>query len=103
LLRAGDLERAAAETDEAVRLEPQSLWPNYCQGVCAYRRGQFADAAAAFGVSIGAAPDAAGCYVNRALAFAALGRTETALRDYDRALRLDGSLATPNLDKLRRR
>jgi serine/threonine protein kinase/tetratricopeptide (TPR) repeat protein len=103
LLRAGDLERAAAETDEAVRLEPQSLWPNYYQGVCAYRRGQFADAAAAFGVCIGAAPDAAGCYVNRALAFAALGRTEAALRDYDQALRLDGSLATPNLDKLRRR
>jgi tetratricopeptide (TPR) repeat protein len=103
LLRTGDLERAAAETDEAVRLEPQSLWPNYYQGVCAYRRGQFADAAAAFGVCIGAAPDAAGCYVNRALAFAALGRTEAALRDYDRSLRLDATLTSPVLESLPRR
>jgi serine/threonine protein kinase len=102
LLRTGALERAAAETDEAVRLEPQGLWPNFYQGVCAYRRGRFTDAAAAFGVCIGAAPDAAGCYANRALAFAALGRTDLALRDYDQALRLDATLTNTTLDNLRR-
>ncbi len=101
LLRAGDLDRAAAEVDEAVRLEPQGLWSNYYQGVCAYRRGQFMDAVAAFGVCIGAAPDAAGCYVNRALAFAALGRKQQAMRDYDLALRLDPALTNPLLDELR--
>jgi tetratricopeptide (TPR) repeat protein len=91
-LRAGDLTHAAAETDEAVRLDPSGLWPNFYQGVCAYRRGRFADSAAAFGVCIGAAPDAAGCYINRALALVALGRNREALRDYDRALHLDPGL-----------
>jgi tetratricopeptide (TPR) repeat protein len=85
-----------------VQMEPQGLWPNFYQGVCAYRQGQFVDAASAFGVCIGAAPDAAGCYYNRALAFAALGRTDSALRDYDQALRLNATLATPALEKLRR-
>jgi serine/threonine protein kinase len=100
-LRAGDLTHAAAETDEAVRLDPSGLWPNFYQGVCAYRRGRFADSAAAFGVCIGAAPDAAGCYVNRALALAALGRTDEALRDYDRALHLDPGISTAALERLR--
>jgi tetratricopeptide (TPR) repeat protein len=102
LLRAGDLDRAAAETALAVKLEPQSLWPNFYEGVCAYRRGKHVDAVAAFGVCIGAAPDAAGCYYNRALAFAALGRTEEAARDYEAARRLDVSLSSAALDQLRR-
>jgi serine/threonine protein kinase/tetratricopeptide (TPR) repeat protein len=102
LLRAGDLDGAARATEQAVKLEPFGLWPNFYQGVIAYRRGKYMDAAAAFGVCIGAAPDAAGCYYNRALAFAALGRNTEALRDYDAARRLDASLASTTLDALRR-
>jgi serine/threonine protein kinase len=92
LLRAGDLQRAAEETERAVRLEPQGLWPNYYQGVCAYRQGRAADAVTAFSVCIGAAPDGAGCYYNRGLAFAALGQTAAAQRDYEQAARLDPTL-----------
>jgi serine/threonine protein kinase/tetratricopeptide (TPR) repeat protein len=102
LLRAGDLEPAAAETEQAVKLEPYGLWPNFYQGLCAYRRGKFLEAVSAFGVCIGAAPDAAGCYYNRALAFAALDRKDEALRDYDTARRLDGSLTSTALESLRR-
>src|SRR5262249_7037394 len=44
LLRSGDLERAAEEVARAVRLLPQGLWPNFYQGLCAYRQGRYADA-----------------------------------------------------------
>ena len=97
----GDLDRAAAEVEQAVRLEPQGMWPNFYQGVCAYRRGRYTDAATAFSVCIGAAPDAAGCYYNRALAFAALGRPDAAVRDYEQVLRLDPGLTSPTLERLR--
>jgi tetratricopeptide (TPR) repeat protein len=93
LLRAGDLERAAAETQHAVRLAPHGLWSNFYHGVCAYRRGLPAEAVTAFSVCIGAAPDAAGCYYNRALAYEALGQKSHAARDYAEAVRLDPSLA----------
>jgi serine/threonine protein kinase/Flp pilus assembly protein TadD len=99
LLRAGDLEGAAAEVGRAVRLQPQGLWPNFYQGLCAYRQGRYADAATAYSVCIGAAPEAANCFYNRALAFAALGRTEQALPDYDQALRLDPTLAIAALNR----
>ncbi|HEY1377809.1 MAG TPA: serine/threonine-protein kinase, partial [Gemmataceae bacterium] len=68
LLRAGELDRAAAEVGVAVRLEPQGLWPNFYAGLCAYRQGRYADAAVAYSVAIGAAPDAAACFFGRAVA-----------------------------------
>jgi serine/threonine protein kinase/tetratricopeptide (TPR) repeat protein len=93
LLRSGDLKRAALELRQAVRLQPQGLWPNFYQGLCAYRQGRYLDAVTAFSICIGAAPAAAPCFYNRALAFEALGQREHALRDHDQALRLDPSLA----------
>ena len=80
----GKPDRALEQINQAVRLEPQGLWPNFYQGVCAYRLGRYADAVAAYSVCIGAAPEAVGClFYNRALAFDALGRTEQALDDYE--------------------
>jgi eukaryotic-like serine/threonine-protein kinase len=93
LLRIGMLERAAGELEQAVRLNPQGLWPNFYQGVCAYRLGRYTEAAAAHSVCIGAAPEAASGFYNRALAFEALGRPERALLDYDQALRLEPTFA----------
>jgi serine/threonine protein kinase len=96
-LRSGDVDRAAAEVEQAIRLEPQGLWPNFYFGVCGYRRGHFVDAVTAFGVCIGAAPDKAGCYYNRALAFTALGERDAAARDYEQAQRLDANLKMRDL------
>jgi tetratricopeptide (TPR) repeat protein len=67
--------------------------------LCAFRRGRFADAVTAYSVCIGAAPKAAGCFYNRALARAALGRAGKALGDYDQALRLDPTLAVAALNR----
>jgi serine/threonine protein kinase/tetratricopeptide (TPR) repeat protein len=92
LLRSGELDRAAAELDRAVRLQPQGLWPNFYRGLCAYRRRRYEEAVTAYSVCVGAAPEPAVCFYNRALACAALGRTEQARRDYDQALRLDPTL-----------
>ena len=94
LLREGNIDRATGEAARAVRLMPQGLWPNFYQGACAYRQGRYLDAAIAYSVCIGAAPQAAGCYYNRAVAFAALGHTEQALRDREQAFRLEPALAT---------
>ena len=99
LLRGGAAGRAAHEMEQAVLLEPQGLWPNFYHGLCAYRLGRYNDAVSAFSVCIGAAPEAASCFYNRALAFDALGRPEQALRDYDQALQLDPTLADAALNR----
>jgi serine/threonine protein kinase len=98
LLRSGEPGRAAAEFRQAVRLAPERLWPNFYRGLCAYRRGEYEDAALAYSVCLGAAPEAAACFCNRARALAALGRTDQALDDYKQALRLDPTLA-PSLER----
>lgn len=99
LLRTGKLEQAAGELEQAVRLEPQGLWPNFYQGLCAYRLGRFTDAVAAQSVCIGAAPEAAPSFYNRAVAFDALGYPERALCDYDQAVRLDPTFSEAILNR----
>ena len=76
---------AAQQFHLAVDLRPQDFWPNFYQGLCAYRLGQFEDALTAFRVCISLAQNPAECYFNRALAFEALGRTDEAFHDYTRA------------------
>ena len=99
LLRTGAIDRAAAEIRQAVLLEPQGLWPNFYQGLCAYRLGHFGEATTAFSVCIGAAPKAASCFYNRGRSFAALGDADRALSDYDQALRFDPTLAAAALNR----
>src|SRR5262249_202215 len=54
---------------------------------------------AAFSVCIGAAPQLAGCFYNRALALVARGQGDRALRDLDRAIELDGQLGAARLNR----
>jgi serine/threonine protein kinase len=95
LLASGDLVPAEAAFERALALRPQDFWPNFHQGVCAFRQGHYQDAVSAFRVCIALAPDRAECFYNRALAYAALGQTPKASWDYDRAGQLDPSLALP--------
>jgi tetratricopeptide (TPR) repeat protein len=99
LLDSGSLSQAAEELEAARAIDSSGPWTNFYYGLCAYRLGRHEDAVAAFSVSIGAAPEVAGCFYNRALAYAALGRTDRALHDYDRALELDPTLAAAWLNR----
>jgi eukaryotic-like serine/threonine-protein kinase len=98
-LAAGDLDRAWDAFEHALIQKPQDLWPNFHQGMCAFRLGRYQDAESAFRVCIALAPDRAECFYNHALALAALGRTALAARSYDRAVALDPALAAVPLDR----
>jgi serine/threonine protein kinase/Flp pilus assembly protein TadD len=99
LLRAGNLDGAAAAFERAVELRPQDFWPWFGKGACAHRRGRHDEAVTAFTVCVTLAPDSAACYFNRGLAEAARGGAAAALRDYDRALQLDPRLAAAALNR----
>ena len=98
-LRSGDLEGAAEEFARAVDLRPQDFWPNFYLGVCAYRLGRHDEAVTQFSICNALAPDTAECYVNRALAYEALGQPSSALRDYTRALQIDRTLSAASLGR----
>ena len=98
-LQSGDLEGANRGLTAALVLEPHAFWPNFFHGVCAYRRGQFTEAVAAFSVCVGSDPANAGCFYNRALAYTAMGHADRAMADYGYALRLDPALAPAYLNR----
>jgi eukaryotic-like serine/threonine-protein kinase len=99
LLAAGDLAQAEAAFEQALDLRPQDLWPNFHQGVCAFRLGRYQDAVNAFRVCVALGPDRAECFYNRALAHAALGHAQEASADYRRAVSLDPTLVAASLDR----
>jgi serine/threonine protein kinase len=99
LLAAGDLALAEAAFERALALRPQDLWPNFHQGVCAFRLGRYHDAVNAFRVCVALAPDRAECFFNRAVAHAALSHPVEASRDYARAFSLDPTLAATPLGR----
>jgi len=94
LLLADDVEAASTYLHRAVELQPHGFWPNFYHGQCAYRRSEYADAATAFSVCIGIAPDVACPYFNRALAFTGLGKADLAVRDFSHVLRLEPHMAS---------
>ncbi len=74
--------------ERATELKPREFWPHFYSGVCAYHLRQYDVAVHSFGVCIALAPEKSESYYNRAQAYAALGLTERAGRDYDRAASL---------------
>jgi tetratricopeptide (TPR) repeat protein len=99
LLAAGEVTQAEAAFERALALRPQDLWPNFHQGVCAFRLSRFHDAVNAFRICVALAPDRAECFYNRALAHAALSDDIAASRDYARAFALDPNLADTPRDR----
>ena len=51
-LRLGQLQAASEEFQRTLDERPQDFWPNFYQGLCAYRLRQFHDAFGAFGICI---------------------------------------------------
>ena len=95
----GKLEKAAAEFERAVDVCTQDFSANLYRGMCAYQRKQYADAVQSFSIAIALAPGSAECYHDRALAYAAWGKNDHALHDYDRALALAPNLAAAALNR----
>ncbi len=95
----GNVRKAAAEAEEALRLEPEGFWPNYYYGVCASRTGHNREAVEALCVCVGQAPGVAECLWKRGQAYEALGDRGKALRDLDRALHLKPDLAQAAFDR----
>jgi serine/threonine protein kinase len=93
LFRAGDLEAADHEFDQALALEPQAIWPNSYKGACAYRRARYEDAVSSFTACVALSPKSAWCYHNRGLCYHALGQSDRAESDFKRAVELDPMLA----------
>ena len=91
-LRAGRFREAALKFQRVLDERPQDFWPNFYQGICAYRLGQFHDALAAFRTCIALVPRFRGMLLQSRRVAEALGRPESALRDYTRALELDPGL-----------
>ena len=98
-LRAGRFWEAATDFQHVLDQRPEDFWPNFYQGVCAYRLAQFHDALAAFRTCIALAPKSAECYYNRARVAESLGRGPEAMRDYTRALELDPALTAAAINR----
>jgi serine/threonine protein kinase len=97
-LRSGELDAAADYLEQAARMQPEGLWPNFYRGQCCYRQHRYREAVLSFSVCIGASPRVPACWFNRALSCAALGDVEQSVRDYQTAFRLDPSLAVAALN-----
>jgi serine/threonine protein kinase/lipoprotein NlpI len=104
-LQSRKLDAAAKEFKAAVRLEPGGLWPNYYEGICAYRLGHAKEALQAFSVCIGAAGQGtdktvqAQILFDRALAYAATGDDREAMEEYNRVLELDPNMGQAWLNR----
>jgi eukaryotic-like serine/threonine-protein kinase len=98
-LRSGRYRAAAVDFQRVLNQRPQDFWPNFYQGLCAFRLGQFHEADGAFRTCIALAPNSAECYYNRARAAESLGRDDQALRDYTRALELDPVLTSASINR----
>ena len=90
---------AMTELEMALKLDPSAIWPNFYVGLCANQLGRHEEALTAFSVCIGALPNQAVCFYNRAIALFKLGRTNQALADYDHAIRLEPNLASAWLNR----
>jgi tetratricopeptide (TPR) repeat protein len=89
----GQLEEAAAEFEEAVRLDPDFVEAHYNLGLTYADQGQFDAAIAEYEEAIRLAPDLAEAHNGLGNVYSDLGRTDEALAAYQETVRLDPSFA----------
>jgi lipoprotein NlpI len=83
----GDHEKAIADFDEALKLEPKNASIYNNRGNARNDKGEGDAAMADFDAAIKTNPRYAAAYFNRGNAFAAKGETDRALKDYDAAIK----------------
>jgi tetratricopeptide (TPR) repeat protein len=99
LFRAAKIEEAEQEFRQAINMDPGEFWPNFYQMLCAYRLQHFEEAVNRAYACVALAPNRAECFYNRGLAQQALGHISLALDDFDRALKLEPTLAVASLHR----
>ncbi len=85
----GRYDRAVAELNQALTLNPRHYWSWVQRGICYQEMGKNPLAAADFSVCVGLWPEFAWGYFNRACALDRVGNRAEAVRDYSAALERD--------------
>ncbi len=92
---AGDYQKAIANYDEAIRLDPKDDLNYSARGVLYAFLGQYERAIQDYDEAIRIDPQYAEDYNNRGVAYNHLGLSERAIQDFDEAIRLDPKDAIP--------
>lgn len=95
----GQADRAERLLSQAASRDPRQFWAWFALGICHSDQGRDGDAAADFATCTVLAPQFAWPHLNRGLALARCGRLVEALAAYDRALKIDDTLADPWIDR----
>ena len=98
----GDHDRAIADYDEAIRLDPKDAVAYSNRGIAYKDKGDYDRAIADYNEAIGLDPKNAVAYNNRGVAYNAKGDPDRAIADYNEAIRLDPKYATPTPTAARR-
>jgi tetratricopeptide (TPR) repeat protein len=85
----GEHDRAIADYDEAIRLDPKNADSYVNRGLAYDRKGEHDRAIADYDEAIRLDPKDAPTYYNRGLAYDRKGEHDRAIADYDEAIRLD--------------
>jgi lipoprotein NlpI len=89
----GDLDRAIADYNEAIRLDPKYADAYYNRGIAYKAKGDIDRAIADYNEAIGLDSKDALAYNNRGIAYKAKGDIDRAIADYNEAIRLDPKYA----------
>jgi tetratricopeptide (TPR) repeat protein len=82
-------DRAIAELNQALRLNPRHYWSLVLRGICFLERGDYAPAAGDFGLCAGLRPDLVWGVFNRGYVLDRSGKKAEAIEDYTTAMARD--------------
>ena len=88
----GDLDRAIADCNEAIRLDPECAIAFYYRGLAHRAKGDLDHAISDYNEAIRLNPKDAAAYAGRGRAYRAKGDLDRAIADYNEAIRLDPKL-----------
>lgn len=94
LVELGDHDRAMADFDQAISLDPNQARGYNGRGWVWFSRGDYDRAIADYNTAIKLEPKKAAIYVNRGLVWKNKGDLDRAMADFDQAIRLDPKLAS---------
>ena len=95
----GDLERAIADYDSAIELNPERVNAYINRGIAYYVKRDFDQAIADYDAAIDLNPNFHNPYYNRGLAYVKLGDLDRAIADYSKAIDLNPSYALAFADR----